>query len=53
MIPDVDHEPNTAEVQVLKCEWTVMDGVQALIFEAGRRQAYARTVNSVCLFYNS
>lgn len=23
----------------LKCEWTVMDGVQALIFEAGRRLA--------------
>jgi len=26
-------------MQCLKCEWTIMDGVQALIFEAGRRPA--------------
>ena len=28
-----------ANTQCLKCGWTVMDGIQALIFEAGRRPA--------------
>ena len=30
-------EPGVEPGQCLKCEWTVMDGVQALISEAGRR----------------